>query len=188
MADPLRAVLIGNGAVGKTSLYGRFQDLPFAQTIPTLGAAHTNITLTGDDGTKVTILLFDTAGQDAYRSIIPLYFRNASFVILVYDITDPDSFNEIEEWISLARSKAPEEALFLLIGNKCDLEESRAISVFQGDERAKAIGATFFETSAATGSGIAAVLHTIAEMSVAHALAVERLHPASVRAEEIQCC
>jgi small GTP-binding protein len=163
----VRAALIGNISVGKTSLFERFQNQEFASTnTMTVGCACARITVQAEDGTDVRLLVWDTAGQEEYRAIIQLYFRSAAFVLVLYDISRKDSFESVNEWVSLARAKAPAAATYLLIGNKCDLEDERQIPMSEGEQLAQSIGAVFVETSAATGVGISEVLQAMADMTL----------------------
>jgi small GTP-binding protein len=188
MSCQFRAVLLGDSSVGKTSLYERLQDRPFTQTISTLGAASASILINSAGGSTTNILLWDTAGQEAYRSILPIYFRDAAFVILVYDVTDARSFRSIDSWVSTARSKAPPAARFLLLANKADLETQREVSMATGANKAQDIDATFFETSAATGYGIKEVLQAIGELSIQHGNEFVQIGQSSLPESDDGCC
>jgi small GTP-binding protein len=166
-SEEVRVVLVGNTSVGKTSLFERFQDHPFREGIlGTVGGACAKIPLTTTGNRTVHLLLWDTAGQEAYRTIIQLYFRRAAIVLLVYDITRRDSFDDIDQWVSVARAKAPPCAKLLIIGNKSDLEENRVVSAADGDKMAQKHDAVFLETSAASGIGVPEVMATMADIAV----------------------
>jgi small GTP-binding protein len=150
----IKVVLIGATSVGKTCIVKRGTTGTFdMSTMPTLGASYTSkLVAVGDS--MIRLLIWDTAGQERYRGITPMYYRNAAAVIIVYSIADRDSFNEIDVWVRSVQDNIPGDVLFFLVGNKSDLDDSRHISVDQGQEKASAINASFSETSAKDGTGI----------------------------------
>ena len=92
--------------------------------------------------------IWDTAGQERFKNIISSYYRGAQGIILVYDITDLDSFNNLNSWLVEIEKNASKNAYKILIGNKSDLENERKVQFSQGEEFAKQYGMKFFETSA----------------------------------------
>ena len=92
--------------------------------------------------------IWDTAGQERFKNIISSYYRGAEGIILVYDITDLDSFNNLNSWLMEIEKNASKNAYKILIGNKSDLENERKVKFSQGKEFAKQYGMKFFETSA----------------------------------------
>jgi small GTP-binding protein len=150
----IKVVLIGATSVGKTCIVKRGTTGSFdTSTMPTLGASYTSkLVAVGDS--MIRLLIWDTAGQERYRGITPMYYRNATAVIIVYSITERDSFNEIDVWVRSVKDNIPGDVLFFLVGNKSDLEDSRQVSVDEGQEKATAISAAFSETSAKDGSGV----------------------------------
>ena len=92
--------------------------------------------------------IWDTAGQERFKNIISSYYRGAQGIILVYDITDLDSFNNLNSWLIEIEKNASKNAYKILIGNKSDLENERKVQFSQGEEFAKQYGMKFFETSA----------------------------------------
>jgi small GTP-binding protein len=157
-----KAVLIGESNVGKTCLFEKFQRKLFQPNLPgTVGSVFETITI-HVNGQKIDVGFFDTAGQEKYRDIVPIYFRGASFILLVYSITDQPSFDQIKLWVDLAKmySVCP----IILLGNKCDDEKNRAVSYSKGEEMKKMIGASqFFEVSALNGTNINDLLYYIGE-------------------------
>jgi Ras-related protein Rab-1A len=96
----------------------------------------------------VHLLQWDTAGQERFRTITASYYRNAQGIIIVYDVTDAESFANVKQWLHEIDRYAPETVTKLLIGNKCDLASKRTITFEQGKEFADSLGLTFLETSA----------------------------------------
>jgi small GTP-binding protein len=149
-----KVVLIGATSVGKTCIVKRGTSGFFdSSTMPTLGASYTSKLVTVDDSI-VRLLIWDTAGQERYRGITPMYYRNASATLIVYSIADRDSFGEVHSWLRTVRDNLQTKVLLFLVGNKSDLEDSRAIAIDEGQDKAAEMGAAFAEVSAKDGSGI----------------------------------
>lgn len=159
-----KIVFIGNSSVGKTALFERLKKKEFIpNTSPTVSGACANIEVELDTDVKITLMVWDTAGEESFRSIVPMYFSRAAFILIVYDITSRSSFESIPEWFELSKSKAPEWSKIIIIGNKSDLEEQRKISLSECDELCDKLGAFFsIETSAINGDGVNDLLHYIA--------------------------
>lgn len=166
-SSKVKVVFIGNSTVGKTELFRRFQGVTeLGGTIATIGGACANVTVTVKDNTEVNLMVWDTAGQEAYRGIVPMYFSRASFILIVYDITQRSSFDSVTEWIALSKERAPVNAHIGIIGNKCDLEARRKVTMAEGQELADNEGACmFFETSALNGQCVEDLLCTIGEFA-----------------------
>jgi small GTP-binding protein len=148
-SQKVKVVFIGDSAVGKTSLFMRFQSKEFSSEVPTtVGGACANVTIDLEDDRKIHLIVWDTAGQEKYRGIVPMYFNRAAFILIVYDIANRTSFESVPSWVTLSQSKSPDGVRLVLIGNKSDLEVQRAVSVVEGTELAASVGAMFLETSA----------------------------------------
>ena len=144
----LKILIIGNSGVGKSCLLVRFADDIYQENyIATIGVDFKIKTLDVDEK-NVKLQIWDTAGQDRFRNITASYYRGAAGIAIVYDITDPDSFNNINSWLIEVEKNASKSVYKILIGNKCDLEEKRKVTVEQGKEFADTNGMKFFETSA----------------------------------------
>jgi small GTP-binding protein len=162
MSQKVKLVFIGDSAVGKTSLFTQFQDKEFSGDVATtVGAACANIQVELEGGV-VNLIVWDTAGQEKYRGIVPMYFSRAAFILIVYDITNRTSFDNVRGWISLSQSKAPDVSKLVIVGNKCDLEDDRVVSLSEGHELAESVGATFFETSALNPAGVRDLMIAVA--------------------------
>jgi Ras-related protein Rab-1A len=163
-ASHFKVVLVGSSLVGKTSLFERFKGNPLPSRFMTTvggGCAVVPVVLGGD---TVSLTIWDTAGQETYRSIIPFYFAHAHVIVVVYDITNIESFEGIAEWAQIARGHAPAEVKLILVGNKSDLEDERNVSRGAAEERRiELMAENASETSALTGDGVAELLGVIAE-------------------------
>lgn len=144
-----KLVLLGESAVGKSSLVLRFVKDQFDDyRESTIGAAFLTQTLSLEDGTTVKLEIWDTAGQERYRSLAPMYYRNANCAVVVYDITQPASLDKAKVWIEELHKQADPNIVIALAGNKADLESRRAITTDEAREFAEEAGLIFFETSA----------------------------------------
>jgi len=124
-----KLVLIGDSGVGKSSLLIRFADDNFStQFISTIGIDYRFKTIT-IDGKNVRLQVWDTAGQERFRSITPGYYQSADGIIMAYAINDLSSFEHIEEWLDDVRKHAQPNINVILVGNKCDLESERQVSL-----------------------------------------------------------
>merc|ERR1712157_499578 len=122
-----KLVLIGDSGVGKSCLLLRFADDSFTDSyISTIGVDFRFRTVNIDMKT-VKLQIWDTAGQERFRTITSAYYRGAHGIIMVYDVTNSESFEHVEEWLSEVNRHASETTKKLLVGNKCDLESERAV-------------------------------------------------------------
>lgn len=143
-----KLLLIGDSGVGKTCVLFRFSDDAFNSTfISTIGIDF-KIRTIELDGKKIKLQIWDTAGQERFRTITTAYYRGAMGILLVYDITNEKSFDNIKTWIRNIKDHASEDVEKMIIGNKCDNEEKRAISEDQGRALAAEHQVDFMETSA----------------------------------------
>ena len=143
-----KVLLLGNSNVGKSSLFLRFVDDIWNDTfVPTIGVDF-KIKTFEIDSQKVKMQIWDTAGQERFKNIFASYYRGAHGILLLYDVTDKDSFKNLSNWLIEIEKNASKNVLKVLIGNKSDLEEKRVISFNQGREFADTYGLKFIETSA----------------------------------------
>jgi len=142
-----KITLLGDSGTGKTSIlhsltHGIFKDCNATRGVD-VGFKSLEFA-----GRKIKLTVWDCAGQDRFRAICPNYIRNSHGVLLVYDITDPSSFKNVEEWLSVIYESAPPDVSILLVGNKTDLEDSRKVATDKGLSTAKSLGFEFMEISA----------------------------------------
>ena len=150
----LKFIIVGDSSVGKSNIMLRFtQDKFNTGPKPTLGVEFASKRLTYNN-TDYTVQIWDTAGQEQFKSIVRGYYKDSAVALVVYDITNKDSFQNIQNWITDCQNLAPSSILIILIGNKSDLEDERKILKERGENLANEYNMTFFETSALNGSGI----------------------------------
>ena len=149
-----KIVLIGDTAVGKTNILSKYLSDEFdPDSKATVGVEFgTKNYKIGDNIVKVQI--WDTAGQERYRSITNAYYKGAKGALLVYDITNQKSFENLDRWISDLKINGDEKISIVLIGNKSDLDNQRVISIEEGKNKAELFKFAFIETSALNGSNI----------------------------------
>lgn len=157
-----KLLLIGNSAVGKSSLLLRFSDNIFNESfLPTIGVDF-KIRTFELSGKTVKLQIWDTAGQERFKTITSSYYKGAHGIILTYDITDKQSFKDIENWLTEVEKFANENVIKLLVGNKSDLESSRQVKFEEGKEFADSLGVQFIETSAKNSSNVEKAFFTLA--------------------------
>jgi len=147
-------IIIGDTSVGKSCMLLQFTDKRFQPVHDiTIGVEFGARLITVDD-LQIKLQIWDTAGQESFRSITRSYYRDAAGALLVYDITQRESFNHLSRWLEEARSNGNANMTIMLIGNKCDLEHRRAVSTKEGEEFAAEHGLYFMETSAKTSANV----------------------------------
>ncbi|XP_029778179.1 ras-related protein Rab-12 [Suricata suricatta] len=145
----LQVIIIGSRGVGKTSLMERFTDDTFCEACKSTVGVDFKIKTVELRGKKIRLQIWDTAGQERFNSITSAYYRSAKGIILVYDITKKETFDDLPKWMKMIDKYASEDAELLLVGNKLDCETDREISRQQGEKFAQQItGMRFCEASA----------------------------------------
>jgi Ras-related protein Rab-1A len=143
-----KLLLIGDSGVGKSSLLLRFADDTYAESyISTIGVDF-KIRTIELDGKTIKLQIWDTAGQERFRTITSSYYRGAHGIIIVYDVTDLESFNNVKQWLKEIDRYACENVNKLLVGNKSDLADKRAVVQAEAEAFAEELGVKFLETSA----------------------------------------
>lgn len=143
-----KLLLIGDSGVGKTCLLFRFSDDAFNTTfISTIGIDF-KIKTVELGGKKIKLQIWDTAGQERFHTITTSYYRGAMGIMLVYDITNGKTFENISKWLRNIDEHANEDVEKMILGNKCDMEDKRQVPKERGDGIAREHGIPFLETSA----------------------------------------
>ncbi|KAM3159913.1 GTP-binding protein YPT52 [Lachancea thermotolerans] len=166
-----KLVLLGDSSVGKSSIVHRFVKDSFDEfRESTIGAAFLSQTIKLEKHPDVTIKfeIWDTAGQERYKSLAPMYYRNANAALIVYDVTQPGSLVKAQSWVEELKNKVGDQDLVIcLAGNKVDIcdEDATAREVQREDAQlyAQEQGLLFYETSAKTGAGVSAIFQEIGE-------------------------
>mmetsp|Transcript_15460 Transcript_15460/g.41767 ORF Transcript_15460/g.41767 Transcript_15460/m.41767 type:complete len:214 (-) Transcript_15460:391-1032(-) len=147
-------IIIGDTGVGKSCLLLQFTDKRFQQVHDLTIGVEFGARMITIDGKQIKLQIWDTAGQESFRSITRSYYRGAAGALLVYDITRRDTFNHLTSWLDDARQHANSNMTIMLIGNKCDLEQRRAVTFEEGQQFANEHGLVFLETSAKTAANV----------------------------------
>ena len=162
-ANKFKLVFLGNASVGKTSIITRFMYDTFDTTYQaTIGIDFLGKTMYLEDRT-MRLQLWDTAGQERFRSLIPSYIRDSSVAVIVYDITNRQSFLETTRWIDDVRQERGNDVVIMLVGNKTDLASARQVSIEEGESKAREFNVLFIETSAKAGYNIKTLFTKVAD-------------------------
>ena len=148
-----KLIFLGDQGVGKSCILNRFMNDTFTEEYQaTIGLdfQSKNVQIDNQD---IHLLLYDTAGQEKFRSLIPMYTRDANIILLVYEVTSKDSFLHLNHWLNDLTTVKKDEVIFVVVGNKTDLEDKREVSREEGEQFAKDNDYLFAEVSAKTGKG-----------------------------------
>ncbi|KAH7442454.1 hypothetical protein KP509_03G089700 [Ceratopteris richardii] len=157
-----KLLLIGDSGVGKSCLLLRFADDSYLESyISTIGVDF-KIRTVGLDSKTIKLQIWDTAGQERFRTITSSYYRGAHGIIIVYDVTDQESFNNVKQWLSEIDRYASENVNKLLVGNKCDLTARKVVDTQTAKAFADEIGIPFLETSAKNATNVEEAFLTMA--------------------------
>lgn len=184
-----RVVMIGDSAVGKTSLINMFLGNPFDKDEgATIGALFHSFEM-DHEGRRVEIQMWDTAGQEQYRSLCPVYFRSASAAVIVFDVAKRSSFNSLGDWMDCFRDITGDSTTTIVVGNKCDMRE-RMVETTEARAWAESKLCEYIETSAKSGQGVRLLFQTLVA-----AVADTQMSPQTnlwvggqQRSEETSCC
>ena len=141
-------LIIGNSGVGKSCLLIRFTDDKFEEGYVTTIGVDFKIKTLEIEGKSVKLQIWDTAGQERFRNIVSTYYKGGHGIMMVYDITDLESFRNLDLWLKEIEKNASKNVYKILVGNKNDLEKNRKVTFEKGKEFANLHGMKFFETSA----------------------------------------
>ncbi|OHT01272.1 Ras-related protein Rab-6B [Tritrichomonas foetus] len=161
-----KVVFVGDQAVGKTSIIKSILNQDYGNYEPTVGPEQSNITISVNSS-KVELCLWDTAGQEVYQSLAPIYARNSEAAIMVFSVIDPTSFQNLSAWRDLLlNSSTLDSQNIYIVGNKTDLRDSSedgdCVTTEEGLQYADELNSKYFEVSAKTGSNISELFQTIA--------------------------
>ena len=148
-----KLIFLGDQGVGKSCILNRFMNDTFTEEYQaTIGLdfQSKNVRIDNQD---IHLLLYDTAGQEKFRSLIPMYTRDAKIILFVYDVTSKESFIHLNDWLRDLTNVKKEEVIFAVVGNKIDLDDRIEVKSDEGEKYAKENGFLFAEVSAKTGDG-----------------------------------
>ena len=158
-----KIIIIGNSGVGKSNILGRYLRHEFLEdTKSTVGVEFGSKKLILEN-TSIKLQIWDTAGQERYRSITSAYYKGSKGCFIVYDITNLQSFEDIGKWFEEIKRSGDKGVSIILVGNKCDLEKDRKVSIEMGKNKAKEMNCAFYETSALNNTMIEEVFKAICE-------------------------
>mmetsp|Transcript_104983 Transcript_104983/g.338543 ORF Transcript_104983/g.338543 Transcript_104983/m.338543 type:complete len:214 (+) Transcript_104983:128-769(+) len=165
----VKLLLLGDSAVGKSSLLMRFCDCRFDSNFVLTIGVDFKWKAVERNGRKLRLQVWDTAGQERFRTITPAYYRAAMGVVITYDITDRASFDHVEYWVEQLNNHGADAVQRILVGNKSDLADEvlRKVSEEEGKALARNFNMAFYETSAKTGNNVDSAFLQIADEVVA---------------------
>ena len=159
-----KIVLLGESGVGKTCIINQYLNGEYEENcVSNISAQFSKKSVKLPGGKSIEFEIWDTAGQEKFRSLNKIYYLNTKVAILVYDITDRISFNEVKDyWYNQIKDNSNKDVILAIAANKSDLYEKREVSNEEGEEYAKSIGAFFASTSAKNDTGITSLFENIA--------------------------
>ena len=163
--NEIKLIVLGNTSVGKSSFILKYIEDKFVLNyIATLGMDFKQKKLKLKNGQEVRLRIYDTAGQERFKSVAVSFIKKAEGVILIYDIGNKATFESLEEWIKNIKESGKENLPIILVGNKCDLPpEKRKVELIEGKDKAEEFNLPFFETSCKEGINIKEVFEKIVE-------------------------
>ena len=162
-----KILLLGDSSVGKTCFLMRYTENTFQEIhMSTIGLDYKLKNVQLDDGKMVKIQIWDTAGQDRFRSITKNYYKGAHGIILLYSVTDRKTFDNVKNWISQIKEEVSEKVTIILVGNKIDDEEHRVVKYEEGEKMGNEFGLKFFECSAKTGDNVDPIFEELIKKTV----------------------
>jgi Ras-related protein Rab-1A len=163
-----KLLIIGDSGVGKSCLLLRYTEDTFTESyISTIGVDF-KINHIEVDGKNIKLQIWDTAGQERFRTITNSYYRGAHGIIIVYDVTDPESFQNIKQWLNEIKHYAMDNVCKILVANKCDKVDKRIVTTFSGEEYAQSIDIDYIETSAKNCHNVDKMFYNIAKQIKTH--------------------
>ena len=159
----IKSLLIGDSNVGKTTIIGKYLDKNFSEkTLNTVGLdlKYANLNI---NNKKIKLQLWDTAGQEKFRSMTTSYYRGVNVIIIVFDVTSQISFEHVKDWMNNIKQFAKIGVMKVIVGNKIDLKDERIVTYVEGKNFAQSYNVKYFETSAITREGIVELFENICQ-------------------------
>ncbi|KAF1744813.1 hypothetical protein MXB_78, partial [Myxobolus squamalis] len=158
-----KLLLVGDSGVGKSCILLRFAEDTHTETYMSTIGVDFKIRTIEIEGKTIKLQIWDTAGQERFRTITSSYYRGAHGIIIVYDITDKESFSNVTQWLEEVKKYAKEEVQKILVGNKVDLESKRAVDFETAKAFADQNGLTLLETSSRTSINVEKAFQSMTE-------------------------
>ena len=159
-----KIILIGDTSVGKTNILSRYINDKFSETSKSTVGVELATKVENYNNKKIKIQIWDTAGQERYKSITTSYYKGAKGAFIVYDITKKESFKNVDKWIKDLKEFGDEDVTILIIGNKCDLENEREVSIEEVKKKAELFDIGYCETSALKAKNIDYAFQTLIKL------------------------
>mmetsp|Transcript_42709 Transcript_42709/g.58062 ORF Transcript_42709/g.58062 Transcript_42709/m.58062 type:complete len:203 (+) Transcript_42709:29-637(+) len=167
----IKLMMIGDQAVGKTAMLVRYTEDDFKESVlPTIGIDF-KVKTVQIEGKRVKLQIWDTAGQERFRTITQAYYRGAMGILLIYDVTNSKTLQNVRNWVRNIEGNAPQTVNKILVGNKCDMESERQVPRADGEKLASEYGIKFYETSARSNTNVSEAFLTLATDVVARLVA-----------------
>jgi small GTP-binding protein len=183
-----KLVLVGSAHTGKTSILNRYIYEEFTpNTVPTVQPLFFQKKVKSD-GIDVILEIWDTAGQEQYHALSPLFYRDADLGVVVFDLTDSSSFGKCKQWVSELRDARGLDIEIVLVGNKADLTAIRSVSMDSVEQFASLIQAEVVETSAKSGENVTELFDTLAKVVVKRAVLRDQNKKRVEGQQESGCC
>lgn len=158
----MKLLLVGDSGVGKSCLLLRFVEDKFNPLFITTIGIDFKIRTIESKGKKIKLQVWDTAGQERFRTITTAYYRGAMGIVLIYDVTDARTFENVRNWFDTVTQHANEDAQIFLVGNKSDDQENRQVLPEQGQQLAQLLKIPFLEASAKTKDNVESIFYELA--------------------------
>ena len=159
-----KMILIGDSGVGKTNILNRYVNDTFSETTKSTVGVELGTKVEEYNNTKIKVQIWDTAGQERYKSITKTYYKGAKGAFIVYDITNKDTFKNVDKWIQDLREFGEDDAAILIVGNKSDLEEKREVTTDEVKKKAEVYKMAYCETSALKSKNINYAFQTLIKL------------------------
>ena len=164
----LKVILVGDISVGKTSVLGRFIDNKFSTEYKCTVGSDTKVkNVQIDQNNFAKISIWDTAGEEKFRAVTKNYFKDAQGALIVFDLTNKETFIKLSEWIEFVNDASPADVVITLVGNKSDLDSQRKVSFEEGVEYSKILKCDYYEVSAKNGSNISLIFEKMINKMIA---------------------
>lgn len=165
--ERFKVVLLGEGRVGKTSILKRYTNGEYDdRQVSTLQATYLDKLVTLNSSTSALLSIWDTAGQERFHALGHIYYRDAKGALLVYDITDAESFNKVKNWVKELRKIVGNDIAIVIAGNKMDMERNRNVNEEEAKQYAESVSATHFNCSAKANKGLDEVFMNLSQKMV----------------------
>ena len=162
-----KILILGDPAVGKSCFLARYVENSFENVyMSTAGMDYKYKDVELGDGKLIKLQIWDTAGQERYRTLTTNLYKGAVGIVLIYDITNKKTFDNVRSWITSIEEETSKKIILILVGNKADLKDERRVQKEEGEDIAKEFNLPFFESSAQSGLNVKSVFETLAKLIV----------------------